>query len=79
MALPPDALLHHGPLRCGGVKSMASVSVEMTTKASAETVWNAIRDIGALHTRLVPGFVVHTDVEPGARVVTLSLQPPKPP
>jgi len=48
---------------------MASVSVEMTTKASAETVWDAIRDIGALHTRLVPGFVVHTEVEPGARVV----------
>jgi carbon monoxide dehydrogenase subunit G len=49
---------------------MASVSVEMTTKASPETVWDAIRDIGALHTRLVPGFVVHTELEHGARVVT---------
>jgi len=35
-----------------------------------ETVWDAIRDIGALHTRLVPGFVVHTELEQGARVVT---------
>ena len=49
---------------------MASVSVEITTKASPETVWDAIRDIGALHTRLVPGFVVHTVLEQGARVVT---------
>ena len=49
---------------------MASVSVEIATKASPETVWDAIRDIGALHTRLVPGFVVHTALEQGARVVT---------
>jgi carbon monoxide dehydrogenase subunit G len=49
---------------------MASVSVEITTKARPETVWDAIRDIGALHTRLVPGFVVHTALEQGARVVT---------
>jgi carbon monoxide dehydrogenase subunit G len=49
---------------------MASVSVEITTKASPLTVWDAIRDIGALHTRLVPGFVVHTELEQGARLVT---------
>ena len=49
---------------------MASVSVEIATKASPETVWDAIRDIGALHTKLVPGFVVHTELEEGARVVT---------
>ena len=51
---------------------MASVSVEITTKASPETVWDAIRDIGALHTRLVPGFVVHTELEHSARVVTFA-------
>ena len=33
-------------------------------------VWSAIRDIGALHTRLVPGFVTDTKLEPGARIVT---------
>jgi hypothetical protein len=33
-------------------------------------VWDAIRDIGALHTRLVPGFVTDTKLEPGARIVT---------
>ena len=35
-----------------------------------DDVWSAIRDIGALHTRLVPGFVADTKLEPGARVVT---------
>lgn len=30
----------------------------------------AIRDIGALHTKLVPGFVVDTRLEAGARIVT---------
>ena len=30
----------------------------------------AVRDIGALHTRLVPGFVTDVKLEPGARVVT---------
>jgi hypothetical protein len=29
-----------------------------------------LRDVGALHTRLVPGFVVDTRLEEGARVVT---------
>ena len=33
-------------------------------------MWDAVRDIGALHTRLVPGFVVDTRLEPDARVVT---------
>jgi hypothetical protein len=49
---------------------MASIRKEIITAASPEFVWSAIRDIGALHTRLVPGFVVDTRVEPGARVVT---------
>ncbi len=49
---------------------MASETVEITTKAKPETVWDAIRDVGALHTRLVPGFVVQTELEPGARIVT---------
>ena len=49
---------------------MASIRKELVTSASAAQVWDAIRDIGALHTRLVPGFVVDTKLEPGARVVT---------
>jgi hypothetical protein len=49
---------------------MASIRKEISTRASADTVWAALRDIGALHTRLVPGFVVDTRLEPGARIVT---------
>lgn len=49
---------------------MASIRKEIQTNASADAAWSALRDIGALHTRLVPGFVVNTEMEPGARVVT---------
>jgi carbon monoxide dehydrogenase subunit G len=49
---------------------MATVRKEIPVKASAADAWDAIRDIGALHTRLVPGFVVATTLEPGARIVT---------
>src|SRR5688572_22425164 len=51
---------------------MASVHKEITTQAPPDAVWDAIRDIGALHTRLVPGFVIDTQLEPGARVVTFA-------
>jgi hypothetical protein len=46
---------------------MASVRKELVTSARPPSVWDAIRDVGALHTRLVPGFVVDTRLEPGAR------------
>jgi Polyketide cyclase / dehydrase and lipid transport len=49
---------------------MASIRKEISTQARAEDVWEALRDVGALHTRLVPGFVTDTRLEPGARIVT---------
>jgi hypothetical protein len=49
---------------------MASIRKEIETRARPEDVWAAIRDIGALHTRLVPGFVVATRLEGDARIVT---------
>jgi carbon monoxide dehydrogenase subunit G len=49
---------------------MASIRMEILTKAQPDDVWDALRDIGALHTRLVPGFVIDTRLEPGARIVT---------
>ncbi|MFT3803931.1 MAG: SRPBCC family protein [Burkholderiaceae bacterium] len=51
---------------------MATIRKEIRTSARPELVWDAIRDIGALHTRLVPGFVIDTRVEPGARIVTFA-------
>src|SRR5215467_9590793 len=49
---------------------MASIRKEMHIAARPETAWAALRDVGALHTRLVPGFVVDTRLEDGARIVT---------
>jgi hypothetical protein len=50
--------------------AMATVQREITTKASVDDVWSAIRDVGALHTRLVPGFVTDTKLEGAVRIVT---------
>lgn len=49
---------------------MASIRQEIQVKANPAQVWDAMRDVGALHERLVPGFVVDTRLEPGARIVT---------
>ncbi|HET7175591.1 MAG TPA: SRPBCC family protein [Gammaproteobacteria bacterium] len=49
---------------------MATVRKEILTQASAAAAWDAIRDVGALHTRLVPGFVKDTRLEGTVRVVT---------
>ena len=51
---------------------MASIRREIVTKARPDDVWAALRDIGALHTRLVPGFVKDTKVEGESRIVTFS-------
>jgi hypothetical protein len=51
---------------------MPSLTKEVLTAAAAERVWDAIRDVGALHTRLVPGFVVNTELVAGGRRVTFS-------
>ena len=49
---------------------MASIHKEILIDARPEDVWAAIRDVGAIHRRLAPGFVVDTKLEEGARVVT---------
>ena len=49
---------------------MASNHEQMSIAARPEDVWDAVRDVAALHTRLVPGFVVDTRLEGQTRVVT---------
>jgi carbon monoxide dehydrogenase subunit G len=49
---------------------MASIRREVSVEAGPVMVWDAIRDVGAVHERLAPGFVVDTRLEEGARVVT---------
>jgi hypothetical protein len=49
---------------------MASIRKEIVVEAKPEQVWDAVRDVGAIHTRLAPGFVVDTKLDGDARVVT---------
>jgi len=49
---------------------MASIRKEILIEARPEDIWDAVRDVGALHTRLVPGFVVDTKMDGDARIVT---------
>jgi hypothetical protein len=49
---------------------MATIQKMIVTKATPEQAWDALRDVGALHTKLVPGFVIDTKLEPGTRIVT---------
>ena len=51
---------------------MASIHKEIRIHARPEKVWDAVRDVGAIHTRLAPGFVVDTRLEADARVVTFA-------
>lgn len=51
---------------------MASIRREVTINARPEQVWDALRDVGAIHKRLCPGFVTDVKLEPGARIVTFS-------
>ena len=49
---------------------MASIRNEVPLRAGAADVWDAIRDFGAVHQRVVPGFVTDCRVDGDARVVT---------
>ena len=49
---------------------MASIRRDISITAAPEDVWAAIADVGAIHSRLAPGFVVDTRLEDGARMVT---------
>jgi hypothetical protein len=51
---------------------MASIHKEFFVDANPADVWDALRDFGALHTRLVPGFVTDTKLDGDARIVTFS-------
>lgn len=50
----------------------ASICKEVLTTACPEDVWDLIRDVGALHTKLVPGFVVDTQLKGDERIVTFA-------
>ena len=49
---------------------MASIRKERKIDAAPEVVWDALRDWGGAHERLVPGFVVETKLDGEDRIVT---------
>lgn len=49
---------------------MASVRQEIVIDVSPEAAWDALRDWGALHHRLVPGFAVDARLDGEDRIVT---------
>ncbi|MGL3106121.1 SRPBCC family protein [Bradyrhizobium sp. BR 1432] len=51
---------------------MASIHNDIPLPASAHDVWDAVRDFGALHQRLVPGFVTACTLDGDARIVTFA-------
>ena len=51
---------------------MATINQEIEIERSKEFVWDAIRDVGAIHQRLVPGFVLDCRLEGDWRTVTFA-------
>src|SRR5215213_3024063 len=51
---------------------MATIRKEIGVERNKDFVWDAIRDVGAIHRRLVPGFVVDCKLEGDARIVTFA-------
>lgn len=49
---------------------MATIEIETIIDAAPHQVWDALRDFGALHTRLAPGFAVDTELDGRDRLVT---------
>ena len=51
---------------------MASIHNDISINAPARDVWDAVRDFGALHERLTPGFVTACTRDGDARIVTFA-------
>src|ERR1035438_6519143 len=51
---------------------MASIRREILIDSRPEDLWDAVRDFGEVHQRLVPGFVVDSRLDGDARVVTFA-------
>jgi hypothetical protein len=51
---------------------MASIHKDIIIDAAPDAVWDAVRDVGNIHERLCPGFVINTEMvdDGAARLVT---------
>jgi hypothetical protein len=59
-----------GSERLGG-PIVATVRVEAQICASAQQVWEAVADVGAVHHRLLPGRVAGTRIASDTRILTM--------
>jgi hypothetical protein len=50
--------------------SMATVRMEIAVRGVPDGVWQAVRDFGAVHTKVAPGFLTELRMDKGDRVVT---------
>jgi Polyketide cyclase / dehydrase and lipid transport len=48
----------------------STIRQEIVIEAAPEHVWAAVRDVGAVHRRLVPGHVVDTRLDGDTRILT---------
>ena len=51
---------------------MASIHKDVLIDAPPDRVWDAIRDVGAIHTRLARDFVTDTKLDGDSRLVTFA-------
>jgi carbon monoxide dehydrogenase subunit G len=51
---------------------MASIHREIVVACPPAKAWDAVRDVGAIHVRLVPGFVTDCVLEGNVRTVTFA-------
>src|SRR5687767_9418291 len=70
-AMPKKRGLHRSG-ECTLAAIMASIRKEFQLAARPEDVWDAIRDFGAVHQRVAPGFLTDCKLEGNARVVTFA-------
>jgi hypothetical protein len=49
---------------------MATLKKEIPITAGATPVWHALRDFGAVHTKVAPGFLTGLEMDRGDRVLT---------
>jgi carbon monoxide dehydrogenase subunit G len=51
---------------------MASIQKDIPIAAPAAAVWDAVRDFGAVHTKVAPGFVTDTKLDGDVRIVSFA-------
>jgi hypothetical protein len=64
--------VYHDASIARGDPQMASIHKEVSLSASPAAVWDVVRDVAAVHTRLAPGFVTDTVMDGPDRIVTFA-------